>query len=64
MFLVAYFSLSSESVFDDLLRLYTGSLGLITLYSMAATSNNASVRAMGPWWKRLHRFGITQQSLI
>ena len=57
-FLVAFFSLAAESVFDDLVRLYTGSLGVIALYSMAATSNSAAVRAMGPWWKRLHRFGI------
>lgn len=57
-FLAAFFTLSAESVFDDLVRLLTGSLGVIVLYAMAATSNNVSMRAMGPWWKRLHRFGI------
>jgi DMSO/TMAO reductase YedYZ heme-binding membrane subunit len=28
------------------------------LYAMALTSNDASVRALGPWWKRLHTLGI------
>ena len=57
-FLAIFFSLSEESIFDDLPRLYTGSLGVVALYSMVATSNTASVRAMGNWWKYLHRFGI------
>ena len=28
------------------------------LYIMALTSNDASVRALGPWWRRLHTLGI------
>lgn len=28
------------------------------LYAMALTSNDASMRAMGVWWKRLHTLGI------
>lgn len=28
------------------------------MYVMAATSNNASVKAMGVWWKRVHKLGI------
>jgi len=30
----------------------------VMLYLMALTSNNASMRAMGKWWKLLHRIGI------
>jgi DMSO/TMAO reductase YedYZ heme-binding membrane subunit len=30
----------------------------VLLYAMALTSNDASMRAMGAWWKRLHRTGI------
>lgn len=30
----------------------------VLLYTMALTSNDASMRAMGVWWKRLHRTGI------
>lgn len=35
-----------------------GGLGYFLLYLMALTSSAASVRALGKWWKRLHRFGI------
>lgn len=28
------------------------------MYVMALTSNNASVKALGIWWKRLHKLGI------
>ncbi len=58
LFLVWFFSVSEEKVFDDQLRFYTGGLGIVVLYVMAATSNNASVRALGPRWKQLHGFGI------
>src|SRR5262249_56910 len=35
-----------------------GGLGFVVYWAMAATSNDASVRALGPNWKRLHRFGM------
>jgi len=30
----------------------------ILMYAMVLTSNDAAMRAMGVWWKRLHRTGI------
>lgn len=35
-----------------------GGLGYALLYAMVLTSNDASQRAMGIWWKRLHTVGI------
>lgn len=35
-----------------------GGLGYAMLYVMAFTSNQAAMKALGVWWKRLHRFGI------
>jgi DMSO/TMAO reductase YedYZ heme-binding membrane subunit len=44
-FLVAYFSLSEESATDNMLRFVTGMMG-------------GSFRALGQWWRRIHRAGI------
>jgi methionine sulfoxide reductase heme-binding subunit len=35
-----------------------GGLAYGLMFVMAATSNNASMRLMGHWWKRVHTFGI------
>lgn len=35
-----------------------GGLAYLLIYAMAATSNDASMRLLGKWWKRLHSFGI------
>lgn len=35
-----------------------GGLAYALLYAMALTSNRAAMKAMGKWWKRLHRAGI------
>ena len=35
-----------------------GGLAYGLMFVMAATSNNASMRIMGRWWKRLHTLGI------
>lgn len=35
-----------------------GGLAYGLMFVMAATSNNASMKAMGRWWKRLHTLGI------
>lgn len=35
-----------------------GGLAYVLLYAMALTSTAAAQRALGKWWKRLHRFGI------
>jgi DMSO/TMAO reductase YedYZ heme-binding membrane subunit len=34
-----------------------GGVAYFAMYAMAATSNDASVRRLGPNWKRLHTFG-------
>jgi len=41
-----------------------GGFGFVVYWAMAATSNDASVRALGPNWKRLHRLGIHYLWLI
>lgn len=35
-----------------------GGLGYAILYVMAFTSNRTAMKALGKWWKRIHRFGI------
>ena len=41
-----------------------GGFGFVVYWAMAATSNDSAVRALGPNWKRLHRFGIHYLWLI
>lgn len=41
-----------------------GGLAYAFILAMAATSTNAAQRAMGRWWKRLHRAGIWYVFLI
>jgi methionine sulfoxide reductase heme-binding subunit len=41
-----------------LVTLIGGGGAYAIMYVMALTSNNWSMRAMGLWWKRLHRLGI------
>jgi methionine sulfoxide reductase heme-binding subunit len=41
-----------------------GGLAYSFILMMAATSTNAAQRAMGVWWKRLHRVGIWYVFLI
>ncbi len=38
--------------------LFPGGLAYVMVYIMALTSNNASIKALGKNWKRLHIFGI------
>lgn len=38
--------------------LFPGGLAYVMIYIMALTSNDASVKALGKSWKRLHVFGI------
>ncbi len=35
-----------------------GGVAYLLIYLMALTSNDASMRLLGRWWKRLHRLGI------
>jgi DMSO/TMAO reductase YedYZ heme-binding membrane subunit len=55
-YIVAYFEAIGEV--PDLGVASLGGGAFVALWAMAATSNNTSVRALGPWWKRLHRFGM------
>ena len=41
-----------------------GGLGYALILAMALTSTDAAQRAMGRWWKRLHRVGIWYVFLI
>jgi DMSO/TMAO reductase YedYZ heme-binding membrane subunit len=41
-----------------------GGLAYALIAAMAVTSNDAAVRAMGPWWRWLHRIGIHYVWLI
>ncbi len=38
--------------------LFGGGAAYVLMYLMAATSNGASMKALGIWWKRLHTLGI------
>ncbi len=42
----------------DASRLIGGGGAYVLLFAMVLTSNDASMRAMGIWWKRLHTLGI------
>ena len=44
--------------------LVAGGFAYVMIYVMAATSNDASVRLLGPWWKRIHIFGLHYTWLI
>lgn len=35
-----------------------GGLAFVLFWVMAVTSNDTSVRALGAWWRRIHRFGM------
>lgn len=54
--LVTYLQISGEP--RTLASLIPGGLAYVMIFAMAATSSNAALRALGPNWKRLHRFGI------
>ena len=55
-YVVAYSRLPEVTV--DLLTWLFGGAAFVLMWAMALTSNDASVRALGPNWKRLHRFGM------
>ena len=54
--LVTFLKISGEP--PKLPTLVGGGAAYVLLCAMAVTSNDAAMRAMGVWWKRLHRFGI------
>lgn len=54
---LAYYNLIIDN-FPKLQALLGGGIAYGLIYVMAATSNAASMRALGRWWKRIHSFGI------
>jgi methionine sulfoxide reductase heme-binding subunit len=56
-FVVALFE-TVASATTNVATVVFGGMGFIVYWAMAATSNDASMRALGPNWKRLHRGGI------
>ena len=54
--LVVFLKISGEP--PKLPTLVGGGAAYVLLYAMAVTSNDAAMRALGVWWKRLHRVGI------
>jgi DMSO/TMAO reductase YedYZ heme-binding membrane subunit len=56
-FVVALFETVATAT-TSIVTVVFGGFGFVVYWAMAATSNDASVRALGPNWKRLHRFGI------
>ena len=54
--LVTYFRVSGQTPATASLAL--GGPAYILIAAMALTSNNASMRALGVWWKRFHRVGV------
>lgn len=55
-YVVAYLVASGEPL--DAITAIFGGLAFVLMWAMALTSNNASVRLLGPNWKRLHTFGL------
>ena len=60
--IVAYFAVSGDPV--PIVAVVGGGIGYALILAMALTSTNAAQRAMGVWWKRLHRVGIWYVFLI
>lgn len=60
--LVRYLQISGED--RPLLALAAGGLAYVLMFAMAATSNDAAMRAMGRNWKRLHTAGVHYLWLI
>lgn len=54
--LATFLRISAES--RPLSALLVGGGAYVTMFAMAATSNDAAVRWLGRGWKRLHTFGI------
>lgn len=55
-YIVLHTSASGKGV--DPVTVLAGGGAFVLLWLMALTSNDLAVRALGRWWKRLHRIGI------
>lgn len=60
--IVTYFTVSGLPV--PMIAVIGGGFGYLLILAMAVTSTDAAQRAMGAWWKRLHRVGIWYVFLI
>lgn len=56
--IVALFRWYASGARPEPLTLVFGTAGFVLLGLMAATSNDASQRLLGPWWGRLHMLGV------
>ncbi len=56
VYVVLYLDVSNEPLV--LVTGVFGGLGFVFFWLMALTSNNASMRALGVWWRRLHKTGM------
>lgn len=57
---------SWAAVWEDALErpfVTVGWVGLVLLLPLAATSTNAAMRALGPWWRRLHLLAYAAAAL-
>ncbi len=61
-YVLLYFAATGEAL--EVTTIIFGGLGFVFFWIMALTSNDASVRALGMWWKRLHRTGMHYNWLI
>ena len=61
-YVVAYLQTSGEPL--EMVTLIFGGLAFLLTWIMAATSNNASQRALKAWWRRIHTLGIYYVWLI
>jgi DMSO/TMAO reductase YedYZ heme-binding membrane subunit len=55
-YIVALYVLTDE-VLEAVTAVF-GGLAYVMIWFMALTSNRASQQRLGPWWSRLHRFGM------
>lgn len=56
LFIVLYFRETGEQI--DLVTLILGGASFVLFWLMALTSNRPSIKALGPWWGRLHTTGM------
>ena len=60
--IVTFYRVSQEAPAP--ITIVGGGFAYLLLWAMALTSNAAAMKALGRWWKRLHRFGIHYLWLI
>lgn len=56
LYIVLFFRETGEDI--ELITIVFGGLAYVLFWLMALTSNRPSQRLLGPWWGRLHTFGM------